>query len=167
MQPDMVIPDSITPVVAWRAWAIKGGRLCSVTAGTTWPTRERMEAICHSCSYYYVPGPGSTGVLKKHTESAPVEECQCGIYAAVSELHARGVARAHFASCVGRVALWGKVIEGERGWRAEFAYPLELVLVRNRMMKAGLSAPPALWSRQAVDLLSMTYGVPVTVEGRA
>ncbi len=48
---------------------------------------------------------------------------------------------------IGRVANWGKVVEGTLGWRAELAYPLELFV------------PFEVW--KLVEPLHETYGVPV------
>ena len=66
-----------------------------------------------------------------HGHSAPLLTCACGIYAArrpddaVVYLTGRdepGVV----GRVLGRVALWGAVVEAEDGWRAEYAYPFEL-----------------------------------------
>ena len=43
-------------------------------------------------------------------------------------------------SAVGTVALWGRVIEHERGWRAEFAYPDRLTLVCVVCLQQGSGA---------------------------
>jgi hypothetical protein len=51
---------------------------------------------------------------------------------------------------VGRLAMWGKVVEGSQGWRAEYAYP-EMLYVPFEV--ARLIAMPA----------ADTYGVPVTL----
>jgi hypothetical protein len=58
---------------------------------------------------------------------------------------------------IGRVALWGDVVEGPRGWRASHAYPADLLLPAaniNRRPMAGLST-------MAMELAD--YGVPVTI----
>ena len=34
---------------------------------------------------------------------------------------------------LGRVSLWGKVVEYDHGWRAEFAYPAELFIPARRL----------------------------------
>jgi hypothetical protein len=34
-----------------------------------------------------------------------------------------------YAVVIGRVKLWGKVIPGEWGWRAQYAYPSSLLIV--------------------------------------
>jgi hypothetical protein len=58
---------------------------------------------------------------------------------------------------VGRVSLWGVVIECERGWRALYAYPARLYVPRR-----STSRRPHLSPRDVADGLA-GYGVPVTV----
>jgi hypothetical protein len=67
----------------------------------------------------------------RHGHDAPDATCDCGIYGVRSEasaaryLHGRndpGVVE----RVLGLVALWGTVFEGVGGWRARFAYPVEL-----------------------------------------
>jgi hypothetical protein len=58
---------------------------------------------------------------------------------------------------VGRVALWGEVCEGTRGWRAAHAYPADLWvpgLHINRRRLAGV---------EAMALQLADYGVPVRI----
>ena len=65
---------------------------------------------------------------------------------------------------VGKVALWGKVIEAEHGWRAELAYPTEIWIPPSLHVASGLeigtTRPPALPAEEIALLLSR-YGVPV------
>ena len=48
---------------------------------------------------------------------------------------------------LGRVSLWGRVIENVDGWRAQFAYPYDLLLVGG-----DPAAARALARRYAVDV---------------
>lgn len=161
-----VIPDSVTPVEAWRTWRIVDGTLTSIYSGTVWTPGEALHAECdlpeelvweiepHGVTLEQAqetamrmastqasmvsfggrvarmrpvppyprvePPPGWGYVLKDIShDHAPAEWCRCGIYAAES-----------FAGCpvghvAGKVKLWGKVIPGDKGYRAEFAYPSE------------------------------------------
>jgi hypothetical protein len=57
---------------------------------------------------------------------------------------------------IGRVALWGSIVEGDSGWRASCAYP------------AHLYVPPGRLDRPSVDAGAIaralgSYGVPVEV----
>ncbi len=52
--------------------------------------------------------------------ACPDEGCSCGIYALDDE---QAVRSSYSKPILGEVYLWGKVIDGERGYRAQYAYP--------------------------------------------
>lgn len=60
--------------------------------------------------------------------SAPAADCVCGIYGAALATQARpflwmpGRDQAAYR-VVGRVSLWGRMVQAQRGWRAELGYP--------------------------------------------
>jgi hypothetical protein len=58
---------------------------------------------------------------------------------------------------VGRVALWGVVIECERGWRGMYAYPARLYVPTRSPARR-----PPLSPREVAEGLT-GYGVPVTL----
>ena len=109
--------------------------------------------------------PGSPFVFAclEAGHSALEENCSCGVYAAkepaVAALYARIplpaerlIPKAH--AVIGRVSLWGRVIECERGWRASFAYP------------ACLFVPQQAEAARRTEIHAMAeglraYGVPV------
>jgi hypothetical protein len=49
---------------------------------------------------------------------------------AVDHLLGRNLSGDSFAGAVGRVSLWGRYVEAEGGYRAQYAYPFELFLFR-------------------------------------
>ena len=57
----------------------------------------------------------------------PQTDCTCGVYAAKNIEHLRQLGY-EGRGIRGEVHLWGTVVEHERGWRAQFAYPKSLVL---------------------------------------
>ena len=58
---------------------------------------------------------------------------------------------------VGQVQLWGKVIPGSRGWRAEFAYPAALFAPACRRARS-------VWApRELVERVASIYGVGVVL----
>lgn len=119
-------PDAI---VGWRSWAVNNGRLTSLTFEFGWPVGKELDAICtdrHRC---------------------PSQRCQCGIYALKSLAILRKSSYFGY-DCYGQVALWGKIIEGEDGYRAEFAYPKAIYVT--------------YMNYRLVEPLSV-YGVPVRV----
>jgi hypothetical protein len=103
------------PIIAWRVWTLRAhrhGLAIRPIAGTRrpWPALQPARAVCGRGRRHDVPGV----------------HCTCGLYATTSPdllLHARDPAVA------GTVALWGRVVEHEHGYRAEFAYPQRLMLV--------------------------------------
>jgi hypothetical protein len=89
--------------------------------------------------------------------AAPAEQCECGIYAAdlgqlLPYLRHDPWLRA-VALVFGQVALWGTVIECERGWRASHAYPSS-IYVPACGLRRGLSA-------EDVAFALAEYRVPV------
>jgi len=131
---------AVEPVVGWRLWHVargaEGYRLESWARGDEWPAGRRAEAHC-----------------RRH--AAPLAAHHCGIYAfrtreAAERLLAR-CSRGGFAGCrpvaVGAVSLWGRVIPHSDGWRGQYAYPYELVVVGGDDEVA-----PDLRRRYAVDV---------------
>jgi len=105
------------PIVAWRAWALTGRRdgtdlLLRPVAkrARTWRPREVVEASCRTSRWHDAPDPA----------------CTCGLHGT----HGLEVLRKTKCPAVlGRVALWGRVVEHEHGYRAQFAYPQRLRLI--------------------------------------
>jgi hypothetical protein len=125
------IPDLIEPLEAWRVWRVgmRDGRIVlkSLFSGTVWEPTIPLTALC-------------TGVqrvrwrpwrVQANDHPAPTMGCRCGIYGVRTVAAARP-----YIDCapfpyrddrvIGRVALWGDVVEGKLGWRASHAYPVEL-----------------------------------------
>jgi hypothetical protein len=115
-------------LLAWRIWAYRDNRLHPSLGENlppdirtaAWRPREAEEAKCP---------------LVRHHES-PHPRCTCGYYAvkrlatALSWARARNRAPAsEDVIVVGRVALWGRVIEHEDGYRAQHAYPQALYVL--------------------------------------
>jgi hypothetical protein len=147
-------PDFAEPFQAWRVWkVIRRGRdydLGSVVKKTLWPVGEPLLASCLA-KVVRIP------FRRRIPHGAPDSGCQCGIYAAdldrigdyVAEPSFRGVSHV-----LGRVALWGTVIECERGFRASHAYPLEIYVPADagEPWRTG-------WDEIAFGLAR--YGVPI------
>jgi hypothetical protein len=114
---DLAVERTTEPVLAWRAWALTGRRdgtelLLRPVAGRSrpWRPREPAEAACKHARLH----------------AAPNVDCSCGLHAT----HEAGILRrTRTPAVLGRVALWGRVIEHDLGYRAEFGYPQLLALV--------------------------------------
>jgi hypothetical protein len=121
----VAIPDEIECVWGWRAWdlSVKPGqpmRLKSKVRDTYWAPRQPTVAKC--------PKP-------KATHECPGDNCTCGLYAAKTLEHLIGeMGYAQYdmdsgvVAVVGKVKMWGKVVEGSLGWRAGYAYPAAFYL---------------------------------------
>ncbi len=141
-------PDYLAPVVGWRTWCVDDSgaeaRLRSVVRPGEWPVGEAMTAGCSWGSISHQP---------------PGIGCRCGIHAArdaaEAAFHAELPSRAHEPVAVGLVALWGRVVEGDAGWRAASAYPSVLYVPARSAGERERSA------RIAWDLTA--YGVPAGV----
>ena len=148
------VPDYVEPVVGWRVWFTREdqgrARLRSLFHDLCWPVREPLAA---ACLRRRLP-------LRRRDHPAPAASCQCGIYAASLERVASylepGWPRERSDPVVGRVSLWGTVVECEQGWRASLAYPERLYVP---MLEA--SGHESRAARVALDLTD--YGVPVNL----
>ena len=133
-----VIPDYIEPLVAYRAWSVSpSGALSALHHSAIWPERKPMEATCKdvgpdmplkvfanqapdglACGHAY------RAAMRPPVYTVPHKGCVCGIYA-----HKDGTgsyiktAQATANRAWGEVYIWGKVLDHEHGYRAQFAYP--------------------------------------------
>jgi len=156
---DFAVPDAITPIVGWRYWRLGDGEglLRSLTGRhQQWEPGQALRARCRfdevdrsDWRYRMVSG------FSPEAHPAPSEGCTCGLYAARSLEDLRGQMLFGLnRMVVGEVSLWGKVIPGQRGFRAEYAYPERL-----SVFEGVINRDPG-----ALDSLS-AYGVPVEVVG--
>jgi len=131
------IPDAVEPIVAWRAWKLLGMRLAALGSTGVWEPKKMMEAICNSSSSYHD--------LSYFQHPAPQSSCNCGMWGFKSLDNLLAAIQGKYTtSVIGQVSMWGRVIETENGWRAQFAYPRELWLLDSSLEELG-----------------MIYGVPV------
>lgn len=153
-----VAPDYWEPMSAWRVWRVvrsgHGYRLASVIKTATWPPGEALEAVCLRSTRL------ASWLRHRRTHAVPHERCECGIYAAwlpeirqyLSEL---SMGWAPAPRVVGQVALWGTVIECERGFRASRAYPSRLYVPADSPPRRG-----QVGAAEIAEALGV-YGVPV------
>ena len=123
-------PDYVHTITAWRGWCVSNsGCLESLGSYSRWTPKVAVKAIC-TC----------------HSHEAPQMTCNCGYWSFKS--HENLVkAISGYASdveVVGKVEIWGRVIECENGYRSEFAYPSELWLLD-----------------EGIESLGHIYGVPI------
>jgi len=157
-------PDYLEPVEGWRVWRV-GSRdgevvLQSVFVDAVWEPGRALEARCeHRRRSLLRPWR-----VYSNEHPAPEEECSCGIYAASTRSAARrylGVPSPVGSGMrvIGRVSLWGEVVESESGWRASVGYPSQLfVPIPTEHARRSLRR------REIVDGVAVAlerYGVPV------
>lgn len=127
-------PSTLTGWRSWRVVELDGARhLTSTVAHDVWEPRRRFAAICR--------GRDDVGSGER-SPTAPCADHGCGIYARKHRLPATYVTTGPRA-VVGLVALWGRVIEHEHGYRARFGYPVAFVepsLERERRLVRELAA---------------------------
>jgi hypothetical protein len=114
---ELTVGATTEPIVAWRAWALTGHRdgtelLLRPVAGRSRPWRP-MEPAEAACKHARLHG-------------APNVDCSCGLHGTHDVEILR---RTRCPAVLGRVAFWGRVIEHELGYRAQFGYPQRLALV--------------------------------------
>ena len=135
------------PIVGWRQWNFMYPHfLANLRQDTIYVPREKLEARCEQ---------------EDHSEQqAPHLTCSCGIYAYKEKPRLLGDIRITYGRPLappvsglrlvyGEINLWGKVIEHEDGYRAQFGYP-------KRLWCTPAIEPLAGW-------IGYVYGVPCEV----
>ena len=157
-----VSPDYLEPVHGWRLWSVveAGGRsrLQSLVCPSIWWPGQELVATCEAA-----PRDGLRPWRRRlpgHT--APEPRCTCGVHAMARVRHLAtyvppAASRLVVQRAIGRVALWGDVIEGSRGWRASRGYPAELWLPHADLRRQPVS------ELEAIALELAEYGVPVHI----
>lgn len=127
------------PIIAWRTWKLSSdgsGRLIGVYQAYSWP-RMPAKAVCAHSGH-------------------PASGCQCGWYAMKARPSEVGPDQ-----IIGKVALWGKVISHQHGYRAEYAYPIELFL-ELPMPRFELS----FGYRHELEMISKNYNCPIRITAK-
>jgi len=137
------------PIVGWRQWNFMYPHfLANLGNDTIYVPREKIEARCEQYST-----SGTLVLRKDHSEQqAPHLTCMCGIYAYKEKprlLHEIKNSCSGLRLVYGEINLWGKVIEHEDGYRAQFGYP-------KRLWCTPAIEPLAGW-------IGYVYGVPCEV----
>ncbi|HET9248701.1 MAG TPA: hypothetical protein VFP13_02005 [Actinomycetota bacterium] len=120
MRTDLLEPPAtglVEPIHAWRTWTLVGSRDGAVVRlapiagdGRPWPPRRPARSLC----------------TRRRSHLRPELDCTCGLHAVTDPDDLR---RARDPAVLGTVALWGTIVEHERGFRAALAYPQRLRLL--------------------------------------
>lgn len=143
--PRQRVPDGVFPIIAWRAWGViagdKGYALSGLGLNETWPAKKIMAAKCAqpvfgSAMRWLSFSPVNDEESKAH--QAPGHECNCGVWAFRSQDELlRALKEYKGVRVIGQVYLWGRILECENGFRAQYAYPAELWLLDNSLEELG------------------------------
>lgn len=126
----MDISDTyIFPVVGYRGWMLREGKLSSYAVDNLWTPMKANVAQCGGYEHAKFWGPytarSGPELIPHASDEAPLAECGCGFYAFKTlpyllnwlEEHREG----HMV--IGEVYLWGKIVDCRYGYRAQYAYP--------------------------------------------
>jgi hypothetical protein len=144
-----ITPEEVQaePIVGWRIWrvieadTVDGAKAVRLAAAGTrglpplWPPLQPIVAVCSKFD-------------SRH--EAPWPSHQCGVYALRTRRLAEEILSTFVAAengdkveawAIGRVSLWGRVVECEHGWRGQYAYPYALtVLTEDESLTRRLGA---------------------------
>lgn len=114
-------------IEGFRAWRIFNGCLVSLCVDDVWLPGEPMTA---------------TDVSEDNTN---------GAHAFKTLPDAISYSRGYENSAVGRVKLWGQIIEHELGYRAEFSKPIEILAVRWRKINGEMGCVKEIAKRYGIE----------------
>lgn len=115
------VPDGIIPITAWRVWGVSNQKLCAIGSQGIWEPKKPMEAICNAGG----------------SHPAPQNDCNCGMWSFKTLDGLVAATKSYQVKVLGQVSLWGRVIETENGFRAQYAYPKELWLLDSSLEDLG------------------------------
>ena len=189
-------PDAVGPIVGIRVWRIDERRRLSYRTGYRsggsrpnpgfgqlrslnwprlsegWPGWEPMQAVCKA---------------DKPTDAhdSPAPGCGCGAWALKTIARAEEPLLVMLAQdfmqyagqllgsrretwiAAGTVALWGRVVEGTTGYRAQYAYPQSLWLLPPAVFGPEELGRAAERAEDLIPALRSRYGIPVGYIGHS
>jgi hypothetical protein len=145
-------------LIGWRAWKVRD---VGLTAMDDLGLRHhigvyRLASLRTNDRDIWVPLKTSRATCRawKRCDDSPGEGCGCGVYAYRSLPHLLvSLSPSRDYDAIGEVALWGRVVVAERGYRAQFAYPLSILAL-------GIDQGNFTTIRHELD----EYGVPVSLK---
>ncbi len=173
----MRAPDYVEAIIAWRAWFVVADeeeiRLSSLVYKNVWVPRCELVASCQRRVFCFP----RLWRKKPSEHPAPTEECRCGIYGARDAEHAAAYLTNDLwrdeplrwpllHRAIGRVSLWGSVVECKQGWRASHAYPERIYLPLASQGRAGAGGAEGSWVKTDPTTGEQSPGLPATVRGR-
>ena len=116
----------ITPIESCRGWRLTDDdHLRSLSLSIRWPPGSPLVAECYATSDKCHKTPTFDSDWSRHQYHVP-----CGIYGMKDFADPIPGFWGADDIIAGKVSQWGRIIEHEAGYRAEYAYPLELFVPR-------------------------------------
>ncbi|MBI3273565.1 MAG: hypothetical protein HYZ69_00300 [Candidatus Colwellbacteria bacterium] len=119
------LPGILEPITAWRAWNVRNfGLNYYLTALSQFAGRSLWRAPFQANCFWASAFSGHGNI--------PSDICGCGFYGCktlfklLRQVYPPLTAHGDIFCAVGKVTMWGKVLEYEGGYRAEFAKPISL-----------------------------------------
>lgn len=158
------------PIIAYRIWKVSPeGRLSTAYRNSgKWPWMKPYSAACDGGQgkWTYLGMPLTiqwADQPKPADHDAPHFYCSCGLYGYKSIKCLEQTFEQYYkGECVlGRVALWGKIVEHKDGYRAEYGYPQVLYYPDESMMDSrnwadGLAGKEMV---SPIRLAAQKYGI--------
>jgi hypothetical protein len=123
-----VLDTYILPIVGYRGWVLREGKLSSYAVDNFWIPQKANVAQCDGYEHAKFWGPHKVHLGPKliphASDVAPLAECGCGFYAFKTLPYLVEWLEHREPSIVtGEVYLWGKIVDCQYGYRAQYAYP--------------------------------------------
>ncbi len=125
----------ILPVVGYRGWVLREGKLSSCVVDNCWIPRKANVAQCGGYEHVKFWGPYKIQsgpkliqfgpkLIPHASYVAPLAECGCGFYAFKTLPYlVKWLEHREPNLVVGEVYLWGKIVDCQYGYRGQYAYP--------------------------------------------
>ena len=118
----------ILPILGYRAWVLREGELSSYAVDNIWIPKQTNVARCGGYEHTKFWGPHSMQsgpkLIPHASYEAPIAECGCGFYAFKTLPYLQAWLEHRKPNIViGEVYLWGKIVDCQYGFRAQYAYP--------------------------------------------
>jgi hypothetical protein len=156
LERQLLAPDLLAPVTAFRDWRIYQDELCSPVTGVLWTDRV-MHATCRpQCVEDLLVGP----------HAAPHPGCHCGLHASLES--SDEPSKVNFRAVSGIVTLWGRIEVADNVIRAESAR-VECLGIYSRWTRRHKDSVRAIADDFGIDVVdlydlpaaAMVYGRPL------
>lgn len=149
------IPDGINPLVGYRGWMHKDGKLYSCYREVEWPQTGTVTSECihpNIAFNLYLASERENARPKRKFSAhlAPDINCSCGVYALSEYPSQRESLPWPSQAFTGVMLGWGHTVMGTKGFRAEYAKIVALV-----------ARPRSPRLTRTIEELSSNYAIPI------